>query len=166
MFQDEAGFGRISEPSRCWAPAGVRPIVARHRIREYSYAHGAIEPRTKDSYFLVLPYSNSKCMSIYLSGLSKQFPEDMLLVCVDQAPWHTTSKINIPDNIELFYLPAATPEMNPQEPIWKELRKRGFKNESFPSLKKVELRLCNVIRSLTRKDIMSITGREWVLSII
>ena len=28
MFEDEARFGRISDPRRCWAPAGMRPEVA------------------------------------------------------------------------------------------------------------------------------------------
>ena len=39
--------------------------------------------------------------------------------------------LNLPDNIVLFYIPPYTPEMNPIEQIWKEIRKRGFHNEVF-----------------------------------
>jgi putative transposase len=164
MFQDEAGFGRISNPKRCWAPQGIRPIVHRHHIREFRYAYGAIEPSTGDSFFLVLPYANTDCMNIFLAELSAAFPNDLLLIGLDQASWHTTNKLHIPDNIELFFLLPSTPEMNPVEQIWKELRKRGFKNESFTTLNKVIDRLCETIVSLTNNDIRSIAGRNWILS--
>ena len=164
MYQDEAGFGRINKPKRCWAPIGVRPCVPCHHIREYRYAYGAVEPRTGDSFFLVLPYANTTCMNLFLAELSKAFPEDMLLLGVDQASWHTTKKLQIPDNIQFFALLPYTPEMNPIEQICKEIRKRGFKNELFTTLVKVVDRLCETIVSLTADTIKSITGRDWILS--
>ena len=53
--------------------------------------------------------------------------------------------------------------MNPIEQIWKEIRKRGFKNEVFKSLQKVVDRLCDTICSLSNETIKSITGRDWIL---
>ncbi len=55
--------------------------------------------------------------------------------------------------------------MNPIEQIWKEIRKRGFKNEVFHTLDKVIDRLCDVISSSSAETIKSITGRDWILSI-
>jgi putative transposase len=164
MFADEAGFGRINKPKRCWVPKGVRPVVPCHHIREYRYAYGAVEPLTGESFFLVLPWSNTDCMNIFLSHLSDEFPNDMILLAVDQASWHTTKKLVLPKNIQLFFLPPATPEMNPIEQIWKEIRKLGFKNEYFQTLEKVVLRLCDTIMSLSHSTIKSITGRNWILS--
>ena len=48
-------------------------------------------------------------------------------------------------DIVLFHIPPYTPEMNPIEQIWKEIRKRGFRNEVFASLEKVVDRLCDTI---------------------
>jgi putative transposase len=166
MFEDEAGFGRINKPKRCWAPKGVRPCIPSHHIREYRYAYGAVEPLTGDSFFLVLPWSNTVCMNVFLDELSKTFPEEMIMLALDQASWHTTNKLVIPDNIQLFYLLPCTPEMNPVEQVWKEMRKRGFKNESFATLEKVVDKVCNVINSFSVSDIVSITGREWIMSIV
>ena len=45
MYQDEAGFGRISKLGTCWAPQGVRPIVASHHIHEFRYCYGAVDAR-------------------------------------------------------------------------------------------------------------------------
>ena len=51
MFQDESRFGRITDPKRCWAPKGERPIVPKQIIREYTYAYGAYSP--KDGTFIL-----------------------------------------------------------------------------------------------------------------
>ncbi|MEE0061282.1 MAG: hypothetical protein UE295_10690, partial [Acutalibacteraceae bacterium] len=62
------------------------------------------------------------------------------------------------------FIPPYTPEMNPIEQIWKEIRMRGFRHEVFNSLNKVMDRLCDTIVSLTSDVIKSITARKWVLS--
>ena len=163
MFQDEAGFGRINKPKYCWCFPGLRPTVPCHHIREYRYAYGAVEPLTGECLFLVMPYCNTACMNVFLDELSKAYPNDFILLVADGAAWHRSKELRIPRNIEIFPLPPATPEMNPIEQIWKEIRKRGFRNETFQSLDKVIDRLCDVICSLSHQLIRSITGRDWIL---
>ncbi len=165
MFQDEAGFGRINKPKYCWCGKGIRPLVPCHHIREYRYAFGAVEPKTGDSFFLILPYCNTQCMELFLKQLSMQYPDDILLLCCDGAAWHKSKEMEVPKNIELFFIPPYTPEMNPIEQIWKEIRKRGFRNEIFSSLEKVIDRLCDTIRSLSYRVVKSITGRSWILNL-
>jgi putative transposase len=163
MFEDEAGFGRINTPKYCWCFPGHRPEVPCHHIREYRYAYGAVEPLTGESFFLVLPYSNTVCMSIFLKGLSEAYPDDKIILVCDRASWHTSKALEVPENIRLIFLPPATPELNPMEQIWKEIRKRGFPNELFRTLNKVIDRLCDTIASLSNDVIKSITGRDWIL---
>jgi putative transposase len=166
MFQDEAGFGRINKPKYCWCFNGLRPTVPCHHIREYRYAYGAVEPRTGESFFLVLPYCNTDCMNVFLQELSKAYPNDFILLVADGAAWHKSKGLIIPANVEIFSLPPYTPEMNPIEQIWKEIRKRGFRNETFQTLDKVMKRLCDTICSLTPSAISSITHRDWIDGII
>lgn len=163
MFQDEAGFGRINKPKYCWCQKGIRPSVPCHHIREYRYAFGSVEPVTGDSFFLVMPRCDSICMNIFLEQLSSNYPDDMILLCCDGASWHKSKTLVVPENIELFYIPPYTPEMNPIEQIWKELRRRGFRNEIFATLEKVVLRLCDTICSLSNEVITSITARNWII---
>lgn len=165
MFQDEAGFGRINKPKYCWCEKGIRPTVPCHHIREYRYAYGAVEPKTGESFFLIMPYCNTDHMNVFLENLSKAYPKDKIMLVCDGASWHASKALVIPDNIELLHIPPYTPEMNPIEQIWEELREKGFRNEVFPSLSKVVDRLCDVICNLTADTIMSITSRDWILSI-
>jgi len=164
MFQDEAGFGRINRPKYCWCEEGIRPSVPCHHIREYRYAYGAVEPLSGESFFLVMPQCNTICMNIFLKELSLKYNDDIILLCCDGAAWHKTISLDIPQNVILLFIPPYTPEMNPIEQIWKEIRKIGFKNEVFATLEHVVNRLCETICALTLDSIKSITGRSWILS--
>ena len=164
MFEDEARFGRINRLRSCWCAAGIRPDIPFLQVREYRYAFGAVEPLTGDSFFLVMPECNTVCMNIYLRELSNVNPDDLVIIVCDCAAWHKSQSLEIPDNIMFLYIPPATPELNPIEQVWKELRKNGFKNEFFNSLDKVVDRLCDTVNSLSNDTIKSITGRDWILS--
>ena len=105
-------------------------------------------------------------MNFFLEKLSEQYTDDYILLICDGAAWpHKSTELIIPENIELFFIPPYTPEMNPIEQIWKEIRKRGFQNEVFDSLEAVIDRLCFTIKNLPAAVIKSITGRKWIPSI-
>jgi len=163
MFQDEAGFGRINKPKRCWCPKGCRPAVPCQHIREYTYAYAAVAPHDGQMVSLILPRTNALCMSLFLEEVSHRFPDEHILMVMDCAAWHTTQALNIPHNIEIFPLLPHSPELNPTEQIWDEVREKGFKNEVFNSLTLVEYRLCDTLTELEfdPSRVHSITGRNW-----
>ena len=127
MYQDEAGFGRISKMSSCWAPQGIRPSIPSHYMREYRYCYGAVDAQTGDSFFLIAGGCNTEWTNEFLRQVSQAYPNDYMLLVMDNAIWHKSSTLKIPSNIELAFIPPYTPEMNPIEQVWKEIRKRGFK---------------------------------------
>ncbi|MDD4495382.1 MAG: transposase, partial [Eubacteriales bacterium] len=118
---------------------------------------------TGEFFFLVLPYSNTVCMNVFLQKLSDTYPHDRILLVCDGAAWHKSNALVIPQNIRLLFIPPATPEMNPIEQIWKEIRKRGFRNEIFQTLEDVVDRLCDTICSLSHCLVQSITARNWIV---
>ncbi|CJQ24972.1 transposase family protein [Streptococcus pneumoniae] len=137
MSQDEAGFGRISKLGSCWAPIGVGPHVHSHYIREFHYCYGAVDAHTGESFFLIAGGCNTEWMNAFLEELSQAYPDDYLLLVMDNAIWHKSSTLKIPTNIGFAFIPPYTPEMNPIEQVWKEIRKRGFKNKAFRTLEDV-----------------------------
>ena len=162
MFEDEAGFGRINRPKRCWCRKGIRPSVPCHHIREYRYAFGAVEPITGEHCFLVLPRCDTACTNYFLEHIAKTYSNDQILMVCDGAAWHKSKGLKLPDNITFLHIPPYTPEMNPIEQIWKQLRSMGFKNEVFKTLDCVVDRLCETIRMLTDDMVKSITCRQWI----
>ena len=108
----------------------------------------------------------------FMDTIAARFPEltvnEQKLGATDStaegAQTYVDNKLHIPENIELFYIPPYTPEMNPIEQIWKELRITGFRNEVFATLEKVVDRLCDTICTLTSDTIKSITRRSWTIN--
>jgi DDE superfamily endonuclease len=142
MFQDEARFGRINTPRACWAPAGVRPAVAAQAIRQYTYLYGAISPKDGLGAYLVLPDMDTVCMQIFLDALAAKFSREYIALIIDGAPNHRAKALKVPDNMTLIFLPPYSPELNPKENIWDEIREKIFKNYALKSMAKVEQKLC------------------------
>ena len=168
MFQDEAGFGRINKPKRCWCRKGIRPIVPCHHIREYRYLYGAVSPLDGELFSLVMPYANTDCMNVFLEELSQGYPAEYIVLVLDNAAWHSSSGLVVPANIQLYPLLPYTPELNPIEMIWDEVREKGFRNEIFKSLEAVLERLCDTVNALCSnpRRIASITRRQWLIDAI
>ncbi|RBR30129.1 transposase [Enterococcus cecorum] len=100
MYQDEAGFGRINRPRRCWSVKGKRPIVPCHRVREYRYCYGAVDPIGSESFFIEAGIYNTDWMNKFLRRLSQQYKDDYLILIMDNAVWHKSKTLEIPENIE------------------------------------------------------------------
>ena len=93
-------------------------------------------------------------MNAFLEELSQVYPDDYLLLVMDNAIWHKSSTLKIPSNIGFTFIPPYTPEMNPIEQVWKEIRKRGSKNKAFRTLE-------DAIQGMEKEMIKSIVNRRW-----
>ncbi len=146
--QDEGRFGRISELQSCWAPKGIRPEAPQQIIREYLYVYAAVCPALEKMTALILPWANTEMMNIFLEEVSRDFSEFFVIMQVDQAGWHNSKNLKIPENIRLHPQPAHSPELNPSEHLWEDLRENEFHNEAFGSLDQVEQALCDGLRRI------------------
>ena len=148
-MQDEARFGRITQPTRCWAPKDMRPCVPNQIIREAIYAFAAVDPQTGKMTSAILPTANTDMMNIFLKQVSQEFADYFLVMQVDQAGWHRSGSLEIPENIRLLFQPPYSPETNPTEHIWEELREKYFANRIFPSLDHLQEQLCSALSELS-----------------
>lgn len=167
MFQDEGRFGRISDPRRCWAPEGVRPYVPLQIVREYTHAFVALSPHDGIMDSLVLPEINTEMMSIFLREVASRHPDDFILMFLDRAGWHRAKKLCVPSNMRLSWLPPYSPECNPTEHIWDEIREKYFANCAFQDMNAVEDTLVDALATLEKDPltVSSLTGFDWIISI-
>ena len=147
MFADEARLGRINRPRPCWAPIGTRPEVAAQLIREYIYLYGAVSPKDGTCVYLIMPTSNTACFQAFLDVLARKFARQDILLVLDGAPNHRCSDLALPDNISLLFLPPYSPELNPKENLWDEIREKIFKNYALKSIDAVRTKLKHAILS-------------------
>lgn len=168
MFQDEGRFGRINDSRRCWAPKGCRPIVGRQVVRESSYAFAAVSPADGVMDSLILPEVSAVTMSLFLAEVSQRHPDDAIIMCLDGAGWHRAGELTVPANMRLLLLPPYSPELNPVEDIWDDLREKWFANRVFQSMDAVEDRLEAALLDMERRPdrVLSITGFPWIISVL
>ncbi len=167
MFQDEARFGRINEPRRCWAPKGIRLDVHLQFVRQYIYAYAAVSPHDGIMDSLILPEVNAEAVSIFLAEVAMRHRDKFILMVMDQAAWHKAHDLVIPENICLLWQPPYSPQCNPVENLWDEIRKKWFPNLVFKSMQAVENTLVKALVALENDHhrTQHIRGFDWVVGI-
>ncbi len=149
MAQDEGRFGRISIPKRAWVPPGIRPKAPRQVIRQSSYVYAAVAPEQGLMTSLIFPSADTTAMNLFLAHVADIFAAYFIVMQVDQAGWHRAKDLQVPENIRLIFQPAYSPEVNPVEHLWEELREKYLHNLVFPSLDELIDVLCTGLQQLT-----------------
>lgn len=125
FFQDETRLGLHESVTRRRLTArGVKPTQLVLPRYEYFWLYGAVDPSTGESLFLELPALDTPCFQVFLDEFSRAFPDTLNVLVLDGAPPHTAGSLIIPENVLLFRLPPYSPELNPIERIWPDLRTR------------------------------------------
>jgi hypothetical protein len=168
MFQDEARFGRMSDPRSCWAPAPMRPVVNLALIREFRYEYAAVSPWDGGLDYMTSEKMNTDNMSRFLDQVSKAHGQDFMVMVLDGASSHKCKDLIVPENITLVFLPPYSPELNPSELIWNELRRNYFVNKVFDSLNAATLQAENGLSRMSsdKKTMKSLTNWPWISDIL
>jgi transposase len=111
-----------------------------------------------------MPYCNTYAMQAHLVEVSAMVdPGAHAVLMVDQAGWHLSSKLKVPENITLLPLPPRSPELNPVENVWQFMRDNWLSNRVFKSYDDIVAHCCQAWNRLIDQPwrIMSIGMREW-----
>lgn len=130
----------------------------------WAYIFGAICPKKGKGAGLVLPYCDTEAMQDHLAEISQTVDAGAHAVLIlDQAGWHVTPKLNLPDNITLMFLPPRSPELNPVENVWQFMRDNWLSNRIFKDYDDIVEHCCAAWNKLVDQPwkIMSIGHREW-----
>ena len=111
-----------------------------------------------------MPYCNSQAMNAHLAEVFTAVDANAhAVVLLDQAGWHTSKKLVVPDNITLMPLPPRAPELNPVENIWQFMRDNWLSNRVFTSYENIVAICCEAWNDLVEQPwkIISIGTRKW-----
>jgi len=164
-FEDEARFGRMQNPVRCWAPEGFRPCVKLQRVREYTHVYSAVCPKNGDSFSLILPYANTDMMTTFLREFSEYSKHFRVVMVMDGASWHKAKMLESFDNLRIIHQPPYSPEVNPVEHLWEHLREKYFRNGFRSSMDELENDLSNALLEVSKKTetIQKLVGFRWAI---
>ncbi|RVP94420.1 IS630 family transposase [Sinorhizobium meliloti] len=163
-FQDEARIGQKNKITRRWARRGTRPSAPHDQRTSSAYIFGAICPQQGKAAALVMPWCDTHAMNQHLIEISRNVADEAhAILIMDQAGWHMSNNLLVPENITILPLPPKSPELNPVENIWQFMRDNWFSNRVFKSYEDIVDHCCHAWRTLLDQPwkIMSIGRRKW-----
>ncbi|MCF6180597.1 IS630 family transposase [Lutibacter sp.] len=158
-FQDEARFGMMTHLGRYLTASGVKPIVSYQHIFKTTYLYGSYSPINGNSFVWEINGVNTIIFEAYLKEFSQYKPNEYKIVVIDNAGFHSTKNIEVPENIFLLRIPPYAPELNPCEQVWQYIKNR-YKNQRFETMENLTDWLHNMVNQMTPKTIKSITGNH------
>jgi hypothetical protein len=110
---------------------------------------------------------NTERMGEFLAQVSAAHPEEFMVIIVDGAGSHVAKALVVPENIVLHRLPAYSPQLNPQEHLWDELREKEFSNRVFESMEGVRSQLREGLPRLADDQIKikGICAWPWIMDL-
>ena len=159
---DEARFGTHTKTGYGWFKKGGRTQVPVKLGYKNFYLYGGVDIKDGSNFNLFLPKCNTENMNVFLSELSKEYPEDRISMIMDGAGWHKSKGHIVPANIKIIYLPPYSPELNPVERLWLYIKKNVLSNRIYEELEDLEISLCGFIMSLDNAVVKNICSANYL----
>ena len=120
--QDESRVGLLPLIRRRITAGGGQPVATVTYQFRYFYLYGAVDPTTGDSFFLELPWLNTRAFQVWLAHFAETFPDSFNLLVLDNGAFHKAKAVQWPANVAPVFLPPYSPELNPIERLWRDLK--------------------------------------------
>jgi DDE superfamily endonuclease len=121
---------------RVWARRGQR-LRAPVRLKyAWEYVYGFVQPEGGTTHWLLMPSVNIAAFTSALAHFAQQVgagATKQILLVLDQAGWHRSPQVRVPEGVHLAWLPPYSPELQPAERLW-PLTNEPLANRSFATL--------------------------------
>ena len=113
---DEHRIGLKPLLRRVWAKRGqpfVAPVEPRY---QWSYLHGFVRPHDGATFWWLTSWVDVQAGNMVLREFAAWLgcgPRKKVLLVVDCAGWHTGDHVELPQGLELVFLPPRSPELQP-----------------------------------------------------
>ena len=129
-FQDESGIRSDFHSGRTWAPKGQTPVVEVTGARFSLNMMGAISTRGQLRFMLVEGSVTADQTCDFLNRLMHGTEQPVFLIW-DGHPTHRSKKVkeciaSFDGKLEVFSLPSYSPELNPVEQVWNNVKNHGI----------------------------------------
>ncbi|NJN49701.1 MAG: IS630 family transposase [Alkalinema sp. RL_2_19] len=161
--QDETRVGLQTTLAKRVTGPSVKPVMPVQWPRQAFWLYGAVAPQTGDGVFLEYSHLDSRCFEHFLQHLAAQHPDYLNVIQVDGAPAHIAWDIDIPDNVILILQPPHSPELNPIERFWLDI-KRDLKGVNFANLDDLRAAISEILENITPEWIASMTQYPFIMN--
>lgn len=110
---------------KVWARRGQRPLALGHQRFQWLYVYGFVRPSTGEVVWYLADAVNAALFGAILTAFAREVgagPNNVVVLVLDGAGWHTAADLVIPEGIRLEFLPPYSPELQPAEHLWPLIR--------------------------------------------
>jgi transposase len=140
----------------------VAPVHPRYK---WGYVFGALQVGGQNAAeFLYSPTVSLEASRTFLAQLAAREPEAVHVVLWDGAGFHPAEgDPGVPANVRLLPLPSYSPELNPVEKLWDQLKDR-LCNQVFANLASLEALMTEFLRTFWQdaQCVVSLIGDGWL----
>lgn len=138
---DEASLYLQATLMRVWAPIGQTPVVKSDGGRSLTHFYGALNLVTGQETVMRTQIMNAAVSVLFLDKLLAAYPDQPILLLWDRAKWHQGPALKAflaaHPSLEIFFFPPASPDLNPQEHVWKATRTAISHNHAVDKLERL-----------------------------
>ncbi|NJM06914.1 IS630 family transposase [Candidatus Gracilibacteria bacterium] len=138
LAEDEAKLCIQATPQAVWAPRGHTPQVRIDPRKDTTSFFGTLNLQTGGVTTTQADTLNAETTIAHLEAVLTAYPDRPILLLWDRAPWHTAAKVQQflqqQWRIEVIWFPVGAPDLNPQEHVWKAVRRTVHHNHAHPDL--------------------------------
>lgn len=149
----------MTKQKRVLVSKGVQPIGKFQHSYKWLWIWGCFSPITGDAFYWETSHVGGDIFEGFLDDFSKENPNELKLLVIDNAGFHASQNITIPENIKLIRIPPYAPELNPAEKVWQWMKER-VSMKFFASTKELQDKITEMVQQLTPNLIKSITGYQ------
>ena len=155
--QDETRYGLLPVINRRITLRGIKPIAEIDCRYESVYLYGAIEPLTGERFFLEFSHITSECFQCFIEKFSEAFADSLNVLVLDNGRFHQAKSLEIPENIVLLFLPPYSPELNPIERLWQDMKAKLF-TQTYKTLETLQAKVTEILGNYSDTEIAKLTG--------
>ena len=158
-------YGLISNIRRSWSKIGTRTIQDTQQSFDNTYLFSAVSPLSGESFHLSsIDGFDSIAAYVFLTELKKQHADQTVIVVWDNAPCHRPKIHREITGLIVLFLPPYSPELNPAERFFGEVRK-ATANQVFKTIEDQEVLIEAKVRELAddTEGMKQLLGYERIL---
>lgn len=153
-FGDEARVQSEYHSGTTWAPVGKTPVVASTGARFGVNLVSAVSPRGEMRFMGVAGKLNADKFVDFLKRLLHGAERPVFLI-VDGHPVHRSAKVRrfieqCEGKLELYFLPAYSPELNPAEHVWNQVKHHTIGKQSVTGPDQLRALVLSALRRIQK----------------
>ena len=137
---DEHRIGLKPIPHKVWCFDGQRPLAPVQHRYEWRYLVGFVHPASGRTVFHLASSVSIPLFAAELAAFAREVgaaPRKQIVLVLDRAGWHASVKLRVPEHVQLLFLPAYSPELQPAEHLW-PLTNTALANKHFATIDDLE----------------------------